>query len=151
ALLGQAGVRVLTDRFSGRMRADAIATGEFVELSAKAATDPAAVTTFRDGYLAGLAAMDLVAEPTLVDWLPFPDLRHLSLVAAAFPRARFLVVERDLRDALLAWLSRGIAQGVAMPADQAQAGNWLAALNGHLEAALARVPGERILRIDFDE
>lgn len=147
ALLGHGGVRVLTDRFGGHPRPDAIATGEFVELSRQAATDPDAVDAFRAGYLAGLSSIDQVAEPGLVDWLPFPDLRYLSLLAAAFPRARYLVVERDLRDSLLAWLSRGTAQAVGVPEDLAAAGTWLAALDAHLAAALEHMPAERVLRI----
>lgn len=151
ALLGHAGVRVMADRFGGQPRPDAISTGEFVELAGKAADDAEAIGVFRERYLAGLSAIDQVAESTLVDWLPFPDARHLSLIAAAFPRARWLVVERDLRDALLAWLSRGTAQAVAMPEDHAAAGAWMAQLQSHLQAALARVPSDRVLRIQASE
>ncbi|MFB9067984.1 tetratricopeptide repeat protein [Pseudofulvimonas gallinarii] len=151
SLLAQAGVRIMSDRFGSRPRKDAISTGQFVELAAKAASDQAAVTAFRDSYLSGLGGIGLAPEPTLVDNLPFPDLRYLGLIAAAFPKARYLVIERDPRDALLAWLSHGIAQGVAMPAEQAAAGAWLAALDTHLKAALARVPADRVLRIHARE
>lgn len=151
ALLRSGGVRVLSDRFGARMRPDAIASGEFVELSRRAADDPAAVQTFRDRYLAGLSAIDEVAEPALIDWLPFPDLRCLSLIAAAFPQARWLIVERDRRDALLSWLAQGSAQAVGFPEDLAAAGNWLVALNEQLSAARERLPGDRVLSIQTAE
>lgn len=147
ALLARGGLAVPGDRFGPAARPDAITTGEFIELSRRAADDATAIDTFRERYLTGLSALGLAPDANVVDWLPFPDLRILGLLAAAFPHARWLVVERDLRDTLLAWLSHGTAQSVAFPDDPGAAGAWIATLSAHLARALELPPAERVLRV----
>lgn len=146
ALLRAAGATVLSDRFGARGRPDALATGAFVQQAADLAGDDAVAPRFRDDYLAGLAVADLALVPDLVDWLPFVDLRQVALIQAAFPAARFIAVERDLRDCLLSWLALGCPQALALP-DPALAATWLAGAGAHLAAARARVPAGQWLSV----
>ncbi|MBX3726089.1 MAG: sulfotransferase [Xanthomonadales bacterium] len=150
ALLRAGGASVLGDRFGHRVRPDPMASAAFVEQFAALADDPAVAERFRDAYLAGLAAADLVLAPDLVDWLPFVDLRQVALIQAAFPSARFIAVQRDPRDCLLTWLALGCPQALTLP-DATQAATWLAGANQHLEAARAHVPGDRWLAVDAAE
>jgi tetratricopeptide (TPR) repeat protein len=149
-LLRMAGARVLGDRFGQRMRGDAIATGEFTAMAAKLADDPAQAATFRERYLAGLAAVDEIAGGSLVDWLPFFDLRLAAMIEAAFPNARYICLQRDLRDCLLTWLALGTPQALAF-GDPVDAGAWLARRAAHQETFRQRVDGSRLLSIDSGE
>lgn len=146
ALLRATGATVLSDRFGPQGRPDALATGAFVQMLADLAGDDAVAARFRDDYLAGLAAADLALAPDLVDWLPFVDLRQVALIQAAFPAARFIAVERDLRDCLLSWLALGCPQALALP-EPALAATWLSLAGAHLAAARARVPDGQWLSV----
>ena len=145
AALRQLGVTVLGDRFARRMRRDAITTGEFATLADQLAGDPTKADDFRQRYLAGLAGIDEAISPTLVDWLPFFDLRMAAMIQAAFPAARYLVVARDPRDCLLTWLALGTPQGLA-PGEPDAAAAWLANAQAHLDSACARIgPAHRLI------
>lgn len=144
-LLRRQGLRVLGDRFGRRMRSDAIATGEFAAM-AKSLDRVDVVEAFRDHYLAGLAAIDETVRPTLVDWLPFLDLRAAALIAAAFPNARLLLVDRDPRDALLTWLALGTPQALGLN-DATAAADWLARARAHAQAARERFDASRVMAI----
>lgn len=146
ALLRATGATVLADRFGARVRPDPLASGAWIAQAAGLADDPSLAGRFRDDYLAGLAAADLALSPELVDWLPFVDLRQVALLQAAFPAARFIAVQRDLRDCLLTWLALGSPQALAL-ADPLRAADWLAAAGSHLAAARGQVPGARWLTV----
>lgn len=145
-LLRHLGARVLSDRLGQRMRPDAIASGAWLKMLGELRSDPAQLAAFRDSYLAGLAGVDAVAGPGVVDWLPFADLRLLALIDLAFPNARYLLVERDPRDCLLTWLALGTPHALALT-DPARAAAWLARAHGHVQAIAARLAGPRLLRI----
>lgn len=149
-LLRAGGATVLGDRFGFPVRPDALASGAFVEQAAALADDAGGAERFREDYLAGLATADLVLAPDLVDWLPFVDLRQVALIQAAFPAARFIAMQRDLRDCLLNWLALGCTQALAMP-DPAQAAAWLAGAGAHLDAARSRVAPDRWLDVETAE
>lgn len=146
ALLRKANARVLGDRFGRRMRGDAIATGEFAAMASRMADDPAQARTFAERYLAGLATIDQVVDPLLIDWLPFFDLRLALLLQAAFPNARYLLVERDPRDCLLTWLALGTPQALKIESPE-QVAEWLVRAQTHLQAARARIQPERLLTV----
>lgn len=140
------GVRLLADRFSQRARVDAITSGEYGSMIKALVTDPDQARQFRDRYLAGLAGIGDGPRPDLVDWLPFADLRLLTMLQHAFPSARYLLVERDLRDCLLNWLSVGTAQHLASDDPQAAA-QWLLRGQEHLRAACSQLPADKLLRV----
>lgn len=144
ALLRKLDIRVLSDRFGQRMRGDALATGEFATMANQLAGDPGQADAFRDRYLAGLAAIDQAIDASLVDWLPYADLRAVALILAAFPNARFILVERDPRDALLTWLALGTPQSLRFESAE-KAGEWMARAHAHLDVARIRIGPERLL------
>ncbi len=144
ALLGQCGVRVLSDRFRPGGRADAVSTGQFAGIAARAARDASATAEFRDDYLLQLSTIDESVRSDLVDWLPFADLRAIDLLRAAFPAARFLVIQRDPRDCLLNWLALGSRQHLA-GSDLAAMGVWLARAAEHLAEACKRIDADQLL------
>lgn len=150
ALLRATGATVLADRFGPRVRPDPLASGTWIAQAAGLADDSSLAGRFRDDYLAGLAAADLALSPGLVDWLPFVDVRQVALLQAAFPAARFIAVQRDLRDCLLTWLALGSPQALAL-ADPLRAADWLAAAGSHLAAARGQVPGARWLTVPGGE
>jgi tetratricopeptide (TPR) repeat protein len=141
------GARVLGDRLGQRMRPDAIASGAWLKMLVELADDPSQLAAFRDSYLAGLAAVDAVAGPGVVDWLPFADLRLLALIDLAFPDARYILLERDPRDCLLTWLALGTPHALDIT-DPARAAAWLARAHAHMQAIARRLDGPRLLRID---
>jgi tetratricopeptide (TPR) repeat protein len=145
-LLRHLGARVLNDRLGQRMRPDAIASGAWLKMFGELAGDPGQVAAFRESYLAGLAGIDAVAGPGLVDWLPFADLRLLALIDVAFPQARYVLVERDPRDCLLTWLGLGTPHALALT-EPARAAAWLARAQRHIAAIGQRLAGPRLLRI----
>jgi tetratricopeptide (TPR) repeat protein len=145
-LLRHLGARVLSDRLGQRMRPDAIASGAWLKMLGELAHDAGQAAAFRDSYLAGLAAVDAVAGPGVVDWLPFADQRLLALIDIAFPQARVVLVERDPRDCLLTWLGLGTPHALALT-DPDRAAAWLARAQRHLDAIGQRLAGPRLLRI----
>ncbi|MCK9489708.1 MAG: tetratricopeptide repeat protein [Xanthomonadales bacterium] len=142
------GVRVLADRFSQQPRVDAITSGEYGAMVKSLAEDPNQASLFRDRYLAALAGVGELPRPDLVDWLPFADLRLLTLLRHAFPAARYLVAERDLRDCLINWLSVGTAQHLASD-DPKAAAQWLLRANQHLDSA--KLPEEHTFKVSADD
>lgn len=149
-LVSALGVRVLADRFSRQPRVDAITSGEYGTMVKSLTEDPGVAGQFRDRYLAALAGVGEMPQPDRVDWLPFADLRLLTMLQHAFPAARYLLVERDLRDCLLNWLSVGTAQHLASD-DPKAAAQWLLRGNEHLKAASSRLPAERLFRVSADD
>ncbi len=150
ALLGQCGVKVLSDRFQSGGRADPVSTGQFAAIATRAVRDPSATADFRDGYLLQLSTINESVRADLVDWLPFADLRAIDLLRAAFPAARFLVIQRDPRDCLLNWLALGCRQHLA-GGDPAAMGVWLARAAGHLAEVRQRIATDRLLVVDGSE
>lgn len=140
------GVRVLADRFSQQPRVDAITSGEYGAQVKALREDPAQAAQFRERYLAALAGTGEMPRPDLVDWLPFSDLRLMTMLQHAFPAARYLIVERDLRDCLLNWLSVGTAQHLATD-DPKAAAQWLLRAHEHLHTAAGRLAPGQVLRI----
>ena len=143
ALLRHHGARVLGDRFGRRMRGDALSTGEFIALSKRLGENGKAADTFRDKYLGALEAAQVELAPGVVDWLPFLDVRMAAMIQAAFPAARIIAVERDLRDSLLSWLALGTPQALAI-ADAKAGGEWLAQADAHWRAARTRFAPEQL-------
>lgn len=150
ALLGQCGIHVLADRFQSGGRADAISTGQFAEIAARANRDAAAIAAFRDSYLLQLSTINESVRDDLVDWLPFADLRVIELLRAAFPAARFLLMQRDPRDCLLNWLALGSRQHLA-GSDPAAMGVWLARAGEHLAEVRQRLDDDHLLVIAGSE
>ncbi len=150
ALLAQYGVRVLTDRFGAEGRGDAIATGEYSALIDQAVDNPSTIEHFRDGYLLALSQLDESLRPNLVDWLPFVDARAIELLRAAFPSARFVLLQRDPRDCLLNWLSMGCRQYLAATEPEAM-GLWLAGAHAHLAEVSRRLAGDQLITVAHDE
>src|SRR5690606_27306728 len=111
-------------------------SGEFASMVKQLGTDQgdAAVDRFRQRYLAALPDAARATPDAFVDWLPFVDLRAVAMLQAAFPDARYLVVERDLRDTLLNWLALGCAQALVFENPE-RAGGWMASAAAHLDAA----------------
>lgn len=142
-LLRRGGYTVLTDRFGRQPRSDALASGEFVALSQRIA-DATTVARFRERYLESLSAAGSANSAALVDWLPFMDLRMAALLQAAFPNARYVVAERDLRDCLVNWLALGSSLALAFESPD-RAGAWLVKAAEHQQAAIARL-GETSIR-----
>lgn len=84
----------------------------------------------------------------VIDWLPWWDNSYTSVVRAALPEARLLVMLRDPRDMLLDWLAFGAGTPFAAGTPQAAA-DWLAAAldqvaTVHEQALLAH----ELLRVD---
>lgn len=150
ALLPQFGMHVLADRLQAGGRADAISTGQFVELMKRGARDPSSVARFRDSYIQGLATIGESIRSDLIDWLPFADVRIIELLRTAFPSARFLVLQRDSRDSLLNWLALGCRQHLAA-SDPVAMGAWLARANEHLIEIRKRVNADQLLLINHAE
>ncbi len=143
-VLRRGGYTVLADRFGRQPRADVLGTGNFIALSNRL-DDPATIERIRERYLDGVSKVSQTPSSAIVDWLPFLDLRMVPALQAAFPGARYLVVERDLRDSLLNWLALGSAQSLAFESS-ARAGAWLARAAGHLSAATLRL-GDKAVHV----
>lgn len=62
----------------------------------------------------------------VIDWLPWWDNSYTSVVRAALPEARLLVMLRDPRDMLLDWIATGAGTPFHVGSPQAAA-DWLAA------------------------
>jgi hypothetical protein len=80
-----------------------------------------------DFLLAGVHALDVPEDRTIVDWLPHWDARFLPFVRQVLPGARLVIVGRDPRDALLNWLAFGWTPEYSCPGIEAAA-DWLAHL-----------------------
>jgi tetratricopeptide (TPR) repeat protein len=137
ALLGdQAGISVLSDRFTDSPRNDGIAAPDFdLYLSASM---PAEAERFARRYRRALERQTVRAGAQVIDWLPHWDARLLPALAQALPKARLLIVQRDSRDVFLNWLAFGWAPGYALP-DLALAAQWLSRVIEH-QSACATLP-----------
>ena len=75
----------------------------------------------------------------VVDWLPWLDARVLPALKRALPGLRIVIVQRDLRDALLNWLAFGASAKLPLP-DPVAGARWLKRAAAHLEAAADLLP-----------
>ena len=84
----------------------------------------------------------------VIDWLPWWDNSYTSVVRAALPEARLLVMLRDPRDMLMDWIAFGAGTPFAAGAPQAAA-DWLAAALDQIATLheLDLVP-HQLLRVD---
>ena len=88
----------------------------------------------RERYLGPLRVAGVALDRTVVDWLPRWDAHLLALIRRAMPGTRLVIVERDLRDALVNWLAFGWARGFPC-ADVDTSAAWLERANTHLHHA----------------
>jgi hypothetical protein len=88
----------------------------------------------RERYLGPLRVAAVALDRTVVDWLPRWDAHLLALIRRAMPGTRLVIVERDLRDALVNWLAFGWARGFPC-ADVDTSAAWLERANTHLRHA----------------
>lgn len=131
-LADQPELTVLRDRIGALQRVDDFNQPRFPHYCGD--LDDAEREALRERYLAPLRAARVPLDRTLVDWLPRWDAHLLALVRRAMPGTRIVIVERDLRDALLNWLAFGWAPGFPcsdLPAFSA----WLGRARDHLNYA----------------
>jgi Tfp pilus assembly protein PilF len=134
---------VLTDRFTFQPRQDLLT--DIARWNSNA-EGPLAIA--RSRYLRGIERLQVPAGTTIFDWLPQLDVRAFDVLRTLLPRARFLVVQRDPRDALVhAVLQAANGQRFADPVDQADA---IAAQTIHLAQILA-THGAPVISVGFEQ
>ena len=125
---------LLGDRFSHQARNDGLARPDWQAL--QEGLGEAQATMMRRRWIKPLQRINLPGKfSLLLDWLPHLDARMYAGIARAIPEARFLLVNRDPRDALLDWLAFSSPHRMRLPA-LADAGRWYANARGHLQFAL---------------
>ncbi|MGA9342167.1 MAG: hypothetical protein WBV61_07510, partial [Rhodanobacteraceae bacterium] len=112
--------------------------------------DEAARVALRERYVAALGEASAQADDRIVvDWLVRWDAHLLALVRRAMPGTRLVIVESDLRAALLNWLAFGwVSDGACSDVDVAA--EWLLRAQRHL-AHGAALDEPRRLRVDADK
>jgi tetratricopeptide (TPR) repeat protein len=121
-LADQPQLLVLRDRIGAVMRDDDFNRPRFAYYCSDLSDDDCAA--LRDRYLAPLRAAGIALDRPIVDWLPRWDAHLFALIRRAMPGTRIVIVERDLRDALLNWLAFGWAAGFPC-AEPDVAADWL--------------------------
>lgn len=106
-LAAQPDAHVLTDRYSRKPRRDWLGD----PASWSALLQGKGLESARKRYLRSLIRLELRPGQALYDWLPQLDVRAFDLLRVMLPEARFLVVQRDPRDALL----HAVTQAAAGP------------------------------------
>lgn len=143
-LAAQPDCLVLTDRFGQSPRLDVV--NDSARWLGGQNAGPLAVA--RSRYLRGMERMRVPAGVAVFDWLPQLDVRAFDVLRVLLPRARFLIVQRDPRDALL----HGVLQAANGPdfADPLALAEAIGAQTVHLAQILA-THGAPLVSLGFEQ
>ncbi|HET6545431.1 MAG TPA: tetratricopeptide repeat protein [Rhodanobacteraceae bacterium] len=108
----------------------------------------AARAELRERYIGALRAAGATTDRPVVDWLPRWDAHLLALIRRAMPGTRLVIVESDLREALLNWIAFGWVPGFPC-GDTDVAADWLLRARRHLAHGEEFAEPER-LHVDAD-
>lgn len=145
-LADQSGLAVPRGRHYGAQKDDGFGRMDFSRPFASIAD--AEIASMRDRYFGQLRELNIPEDRTMVDWMPLWDARLLDFTRHVLPGTRFVIVQRDPRDALLNWLAFGWSAGMTC-ANIEDAATWLVYANRHLHAGFVTGDSQRII-VDAD-
>lgn len=135
---------LLSDRFGPEPRHDLLTErSRWPQLARGARLELA-----RSKYWRGIERLRIPSQLQIVDWLPQLDARMFDVLRVLLPQARFIVVQRDPRDALM----QAIAAASAGPAfaDPLQLAAAIGAQTRHF-AAMLGTHGARVHSLGFED